>query len=337
MSKLIHITDLYHPHADPDDHYDLAQVYALSALGDIDIQQIIIDYTRDERWGDPALCSVYQLNCLAQKNAHVTLGADASIYRGKKDLWSDAPSADAYAADKILEIMSHSSEKVYISIVGGCLDTAMAIERGRDIFSEKCAGIFLNAGSCEDTLEHQEYNVTLGRVEYKTVLEAPCPVYWCPCMHSQHPQKNLWGKNATYYKIERQKDVFNKISDGLKNYFLYMLSKSDDKRFVRFLEADNGNSLIREFGELHREMWSTACIFEIAGKTVTTDGELVNKHNCTNPLYSYLPISIQCSQEGETVWNFDESSSDRFIFNINDEEKYGAMMTKAIGDLYANL
>ena len=30
MRKLIHITDLYHPHEDPDDHFDLAQIFALA-------------------------------------------------------------------------------------------------------------------------------------------------------------------------------------------------------------------------------------------------------------------------------------------------------------------
>ena len=35
MPKLIHITDLYHPHEDPDDHFDLAQIFALAKNGDI--------------------------------------------------------------------------------------------------------------------------------------------------------------------------------------------------------------------------------------------------------------------------------------------------------------
>ena len=42
-NKLIHITDLYHPHADPDDHYDLAQVFGLEKLGKLEIMQVLID------------------------------------------------------------------------------------------------------------------------------------------------------------------------------------------------------------------------------------------------------------------------------------------------------
>ena len=33
---VIHITDLHRPHVDPDDHWDLACVYALAYRGDID-------------------------------------------------------------------------------------------------------------------------------------------------------------------------------------------------------------------------------------------------------------------------------------------------------------
>ena len=30
---LVHMTDIFHPHGDPDDHYDLALVFALHKLG----------------------------------------------------------------------------------------------------------------------------------------------------------------------------------------------------------------------------------------------------------------------------------------------------------------
>jgi hypothetical protein len=37
---ILYSTDLYHPHADPDDHYDLATLFALA---EFDIRGIILD------------------------------------------------------------------------------------------------------------------------------------------------------------------------------------------------------------------------------------------------------------------------------------------------------
>ena len=41
---VIHQTDCFHNHADPDDHWDLASQFALAYTGDIDLKGILIDY-----------------------------------------------------------------------------------------------------------------------------------------------------------------------------------------------------------------------------------------------------------------------------------------------------
>ena len=45
---IIHQTDLFHPHGDPDDHFDLAAVFALAAQGRLDLRGIVIDYPPPE-------------------------------------------------------------------------------------------------------------------------------------------------------------------------------------------------------------------------------------------------------------------------------------------------
>ena len=40
---LIHITDMYHPPQDPDDHFDLATI---AALPEFDLQGVILDVTQ---------------------------------------------------------------------------------------------------------------------------------------------------------------------------------------------------------------------------------------------------------------------------------------------------
>ena len=46
MSKpaLLHATDLFRPHADPDDHFDLATVFSLAFQDRIDLLAVMIDH-----------------------------------------------------------------------------------------------------------------------------------------------------------------------------------------------------------------------------------------------------------------------------------------------------
>ena len=57
---IIHQTDLFHPHGDPDDHFDLATVFALAAQQRLDLRGIVIDDPPPRRRGDPALGAVAQ-------------------------------------------------------------------------------------------------------------------------------------------------------------------------------------------------------------------------------------------------------------------------------------
>ena len=64
MTCFIHQTDLFHPHGDPDDHWDLATVYALAARGALDLRGIVFDYPPAHRAGDPATLATAQLEHL---------------------------------------------------------------------------------------------------------------------------------------------------------------------------------------------------------------------------------------------------------------------------------
>ncbi len=332
MPRLIHITDLYHPHNDPDDHYDLAQVFALGKSGALQVQQVIIDYPKlDDIWA-PALGAVYQLNALTKSNVHVTVGTDPRIYAGKPELWASAPKEDVWAAEAILDILRTCEEKVFISIAGGCLDTAIALAREPELFREKCAGILLNAGSGIPT-EEKEWNVTLGPLEYSKLFEAPCPLYWCPCMHSMDCLKGRFG---TLYELTQQV-LWKQVSPELVNYFLYALTRTADPLYLQYLTKPADEEARAHFGALRRGMFCTAGLFEAAGLTVTADGEIVSKGKTDSPVYSFRPVRVTATAAGETDWQFDSRCTDRLLFCINDTEKYEAAMTKALTSILAQI
>ncbi len=72
---MLHVTDLFRPHNDPDDHWDLACVYSLAAQGKVDLRGILIDYPDTERASDPDVLAVAQMNYLTGKAVPVMIGA----------------------------------------------------------------------------------------------------------------------------------------------------------------------------------------------------------------------------------------------------------------------
>jgi len=69
-TPLIHMTDLYHPPCDPDDHWDLATVYALARSGRVRLLGVALDAPLPvdpdadpaTAPGDPGVVAVAQMN-----------------------------------------------------------------------------------------------------------------------------------------------------------------------------------------------------------------------------------------------------------------------------------
>ena len=338
--KLIHETDLFHPHGDPDDHFDLSSVYSLAYCNNLDIENIIIDYPPPHREGDPALIAVGQLNYITGLDVPVTIGTPLKM-RSRDDKLPDAESRQLCAINKIINILKTAEEPVIISIVGACHDIAVAGKRAPELFRQKCAGIYLNAGTgCQEDKEEAEleYNVKLNAAAFAAIFDMPCPVYWLPCYHSI-PKAGMpdIGEFGTMYPFQ-QKEIFQSLSPRMKNYFIYMLQKSYDPKWLRYLEKEPDRELVRTFGDMTRRMWSTAAFLHIVGKSVNQAGKIVSLDNTSEkPVFSFEPIHISCSDLGVTKWEFDASSIDRYIFRVNNLEKYKEAMTKALAELLSQL
>jgi hypothetical protein len=74
-APLIHQTDLFRPHNDPDDHFDLAVVYALALQGRIDLQGIVIDRPPPKFDGAPDVGAVAQLNHITGLTVPAVVGS----------------------------------------------------------------------------------------------------------------------------------------------------------------------------------------------------------------------------------------------------------------------
>ncbi|MBI4889503.1 MAG: hypothetical protein HY821_02685 [Acidobacteria bacterium] len=328
---VVHVTDLYRPHEDPDDHWDLASLFALAHGGDVDLRGVMIDYPPKGKAKDPDVMAVAQMNYLTGKAVPVWTGAPAG-----------AQGAALSGARSLHEVLRGSKRRVVIHVVGSSRDVAAAAKMEPRLFAEKCAGVYLNAGSgTQDRAKAAdlEYNVKLDPASYAAMFELPCPLYWMPCFeHAKGPFRvGQWG---TYYSF-RHADVLPALSQRVQNYFLMMYRHGQAAKkgevesagawnWLRGMDAPVDAGQVAALGPTLRAMWCTAGFLHTAGKTVTREGEIVALGATKEPVFTFDPIRVKCGANGVTEWEADAKARQRWIFHVRDAERYGAAMAAAL-------
>lgn len=330
---MVHATDLYHPHADPDDHFDLASLYSLSHWGLLDLKGILVDYPGRTDLSDPDVLGVAQLNYYTGLAVPVMIGTSSRM-KTRDDVADGAAVSDLYGIIWLLNTLRNSPEPVVINIVGSATDVAIALKREPALFKKKCKAIYLNAGSAYLRDDKKlEYNVELNPSAYAAIFDAPCPVYWLPCFHKRTFGDGEYG---TYYKF-LQGDVLPYLPPRLQNYFLYMLDRKKGTNWFFYLNGTPETELLTKQGQLMRNMWCTAGFFHAAGKKVTPEGEIVDLDSDKESVYTFKPIKVSCTDQGLTTWEIEPRNTGRFIFHIEDLAKYQAAMTAALKSLLLHL
>ncbi|HEY5583315.1 MAG TPA: hypothetical protein VIK78_02350 [Ruminiclostridium sp.] len=233
--NVIHQTDLFHYHCDPDDHFDLACQYALSYNEAINLKGILIDYPRNPDYGDPSIQAVNQLNYITGKSVPVGVGVSKMIHSEDDYLNFKTSDTELSGVNMVLRILEEADEPVVIHIVGSCRDIAIAGFMRPNLFKLKCKGIYLNAGASKD-MEKLEYNVSLDPFSYRGIFNIPCPIYWMPCfeIYPKPPAMDYEftkGEYSTYYKF-RQDEILPYLSDKVQKYFLYALGSYSSDVFI---------------------------------------------------------------------------------------------------------
>jgi hypothetical protein len=349
---LVHSTDLFRPHADPDDHFDLATVYALAAQRRFELLAVMIDYPPPTVSGDPDALAVAQLNRITGLAIPVLTGTPRRMEPAEASRPENGKAAAGVRG--LLKIMHSSPSPVAISVVGSCRDVALASRLEPDLFRAKCAGVYLNAGSgTQDRSKaaRLEYNVSLDPASYAAMFDLPCPLYWLPCFEVAPGGDVRFapGEFGTYYRFP-QKDLLPRLSPRLQNYFAYMFKQGESERdhqpeaeglrpdWLHYLEGPREEALLERQGARPRNMWSTAGLIHAAGLAVTGDGRIrARDGGGAAPVYAFDPVRVRCGADGVTEWSADPGSRDRFIFHVRDPERYPGAMTAALGTLLGSL
>jgi len=340
-TPMLHVTDLYRPHMDPDDHWDLACVYALACRGDIELKGILIDHPQENAGGrNPDIAAVAQMNLIAGMYVPVAVGSGLPM-KSRDDVQKYASPTHRHGVQMVLDVLRKSPEPVVINILGSSRDVAITGKREPELFKAKCAAIYLNAGTGSPKMSPAsklEYNVRLERYGFAAIFDLPCPVYWMPCFEElESPRQWEVREYGTYYKF-RQNDILPHLSDMVQNYFAYMFGKYTDSNWLGYLKGAKDEALLAKVGSMYRNMWCTAGFLHAAGHTVTRNGQIVplNKKH-TEPVITFDAIKVECGDNNVTRWTRDGSSKDRFIFHVRDTDNYQSAMTGAIKSLLTAL
>lgn len=338
---MLHVTDLFRPHMDPDDHWDLACVYALACRGDIELHGVLIDHPPENAKGrNPDIAAVAQMNLIAGTFVPVAVGSGLPL-KSRDDVQEYAPAAHRHGVQMVLDVLRKSPEPVVINILGSSRDVAIAGKKAPNLFRTKCAAIYLNAGTGSPKMSPAsklEYNVTLERHAFAAIFDLPCPVYWMPCFEETESHRRQEVREyGTHYKF-RQDRILPHLSEMVQNYFAYMFGKYTDHNWLDYLKGTKDETLLSKVGSMDRNMWCTAGFLHAAGYTVTCEGQIVplnEKHE--QPVFTFDAIKVKCADNGLTHWIHDGSSKDRFIFHVRDTDNYQSAMTGAMKSLLTAL
>jgi len=352
---MIHVTDLYRPHNDPDDHWDLACVYALAFQSRAELLGVLIDYPLPGAAHDPDVSAVAQMNYVTGKSVPVMVGSPR--FHESSAAETPAGEADLRGVRALLDWMRRSARPVVINVLGSCRDVALAGRLEPQLFAEKCRGIYLNAGS--GTRDPQkaavlEWNVHLDPAAYRAIFHLPCPIYWMPCFEEVPTRPGEGFKVAefgTFYRF-RQGEILADVSPAVRNFFVHMFLHGDllrdnaDQSFVprtdwlRSLTSQPDPDLVARVAAMDRNMWCTAGFFHAVGLTVTQDGEIVPESEAAEPVFTFDRVTVSCSEQGVTQWEEAEETAaqpPRFIFHVRNVSRYPAAMTTAMRSLLRRL
>ena len=348
---MLHVSDLFRPHNDPDDHWDLACVYSLAWQGKADLKAILIDYPQGNRANDPDVLSVAQMNYLTGKAVPTVVGSPHWITPNEAN---DRKNNLALRGIRsMLQVLRNSPEPIVINILGSCRDVAIAGSLEPELFAEKCKAIYLNAGSGSPDPKKAaklEWNVQLDPRAYSTIFSIPCPVYWMPCFEEigwKPTATSKFPEYGTYYRF-RQGTILPHLSKEMQNFFAFMFkhgqlekehTTGDDIRadWLSALVGPSDSKLLERLNAMDRNMWCTGGFLHAAGYTVTRDGKIVRLEEASDPVFTFDSIDVSCAASGVTTWRPSQSSPPRYIFHVRDPQSYPTAMTAALKSLMLEL
>ncbi len=341
---LVHITDLYHPPQDPDDHFDLATI---AALEEYDLKGVILDATgrflnpspdsRDIR-RDPGFIPVVQMGYLLGRDIPVAVGPGEPL-RTSQDTIADRPFQEQAGVNLLLDILGRSTSKVIVSVVGSCRVLTAAYSRNPDLLHSSIRSILLNAGALGGS--KKEWNVGLDPEAYKGLWHSGLPIHWYPCA-TERGAFDPDNERGTYWKATHAVLLRN-LSSSLQAWFAYALTGSSRGDIIRVLSEMPSPPIWDGLLTQERNLWATASLVMGAGRVLARPAEgwrfipagTAGKEEVWPWRLDRIDATV--NERAEVQWRGVEEKGNALLFGRERRTGFGTAMAEALGALLRSI
>lgn len=329
---VIYSTDLFHPHGDPDDHFDLAAIFAMKEL---DIRAIVLDQRIREK-GESGKTPIAQMGRLTGRRVPAAAGLSGKL-RSPTDKGLDQPPEFQGGVRLILDTLRASDRPVMIVAVGSMRDIAAAFNREPELLRAKVSRLLIFIGEASDP-KFQEHNVQMDPQAYVGLMRSGLPIYWVPCFDGGS-MKNLG--HASFWRA-RHGDLLAKASPGMIQFFIYALEKEKADPLPFLAQPVDPARQAKLFAGV-RNLWCTAIFAVLAGKAVAADGSEIafvpgkpaGDPSAAKPLFGFSDVEIYITDDAVVRYGHRPDSTRVMRFEILDTANYAQGMTAATARLLA--
>jgi hypothetical protein len=333
---VIYCTDLFHPHVDPDDHFDLATLYAMPEL---DIKGIVLDQGK-KQLERPGRLPVSQMNRITGRTVPAVIGL-ATPLKSPDDKGLDQAPEFQMGVEFIVQTLRASAKPVCIATLGSVRDVVAAFNREPGLFRTNAAMVLAFIGEASDP-KYQEYNVGLDPQGFVGLMRSGLPVYWVPCFDG-----GLWQNrgHASFWRASHRA-LLGHAAPEVIQYFIYALEKESCEPLAFLSRPVEPERQARLFAGT-RNLWCAAVLGVVSGREVVLDG---GKWTSAlpggdgqaggarrKPLFGFSEVDVSVSDAGVVSYGKGPGSHKVRLFEVRDQAHYEPGMVEATAGVLSSL
>jgi hypothetical protein len=347
---IIDVTDLYHPHEDVGDNFDLITAYALP---DVDLKAVILDAHDSFRTAishhpilkdsdkdgprDPGFIPVLQLNYIFNRNVPFGVGP-FNMMKSPDDKMLDAPGFQQSGVELILKTLRESREKICVLSFGSARPLAVAFNRAPELFRQKVERIYLSAGSSEPS--YLEWNVALDPNAAVRLLRSGLPIDVFPCATGQGPF--AYGEHNSYWKL-LDLAFIQRMDPKLRRYLNYAFGRVARSDFLCAMDADSEPNVeaVRAYSQPHN-VWETAIWMAAANRRLVKRSDGTSRIMPAGAVLStdtvlpneLQPCNLDVHDDGRYAFHLISGASRVRMYSRGDPAANEAALREALPALY---